>query len=160
MALALGIASALSARAQPAPERMQPPAWLAGCWASTLADRSAGSGEHWMPPAAGSMPGMARTLRVGRPAEHEFMHIRPDAQGRLVYLAMPSGQTPTAFLAVSVDHESAVFENPDHDFPQRVIYRLQGPDQLQARIEGLRNGRLRGVDFPMRRVACESLGGK
>jgi hypothetical protein len=43
------------------------------------------------------------------------------------------------------------FENPAHDFPQRVIYKLTAPDKLGARIEGMRNGNLRGVDFPMTR---------
>jgi hypothetical protein len=28
------------------------------------------------------------------------------------------------------------------------------PDELLARIEGERDGELRGIDFPLRRVAC------
>jgi len=32
-------------------------------------------------------------------------------------------------------HE-AVFENPAHDFPKRVIYRKNGEGTLSARVEG------------------------
>jgi hypothetical protein len=43
-----------------------------------------------------------------------------------------------------------VFENPSHDFPQRVIYR-KVPDGLLARIEGVINGKPRGEDYPFKR---------
>jgi hypothetical protein len=50
-----------------------------------------------------------------------------------------------------------VFENPAHDFPQRIIYRRLSPDSLVARIEGPGpNNTTRGIDFPMRRVNCSS----
>ena len=51
-----------------------------------------------------------------------------------------------------------VFENPTHDFPQRVIYRLDDAGVLRARIEGLVAGKPRAEDFPMRRVRCENGG--
>ena len=48
----------------------------------------------------------------------------------------------------------AVFENPAHDFPQRVIYKRDG-DKLNARIEGTKDGKTRGIDFPYTRIACD-----
>lgn len=53
--------------------------------------------------------------------------------------------------------DSVTFENPQHDFPQKVSYRLESADRLIGRIEGNRGGSLRGIDFPMRRVPCEPL---
>jgi hypothetical protein len=47
-----------------------------------------------------------------------------------------------------------VFENPRHDFPQRVAYRLDPDGVLQARIEGQRGEETAVVQFPMRRVRC------
>jgi hypothetical protein len=47
-----------------------------------------------------------------------------------------------------------VFENPTHDFPQRVIYRREG-DSLLGRIEGMTNGQQKAVDFPLKRVSCD-----
>lgn len=129
-------------------------AWLAGCWAADGGEP--GSGEHWMAPAGGTMLGMSRTVRRGRTVEHEFVQIRAGADGVLVYIAQPSNQRETSFTLKSQTAHEVVFENPAHDFPQRVIYRLLPEGRLAARIEGLRQGSLRGVDFPMRRAACEA----
>jgi hypothetical protein len=131
-------------------------AWLAGCWQSEQGEP--GSGEHWLPPAGGTMFGVSRTVKNGKTAEFEFLQLRTNAQGKLVYIALPSGQKETAFVAAAIDKDAVTFENPQHDFPQKVIYRLHAPDRLVARIEGLRGGALRGVDFPMKRVACGELG--
>ena len=45
-----------------------------------------------------------------------------------------------------------VFENLQHEFPQRVIYRFEPPVNLKASIEGTRNGALRVIPYPMTRV--------
>ncbi len=50
-----------------------------------------------------------------------------------------------------------MFENLQHDFPQRIAYSLEGGTTLNARIEGMRNGSLRVIAFPMHRVSCDSL---
>jgi len=47
-----------------------------------------------------------------------------------------------------------VFENREHDFPQRVIYRRELDGSMHARIEGERDGRIRTIDFSKTRVAC------
>ncbi len=127
--------------------------WLAGCWAAEKGE--AGSVEHWLPLAGGTMLGIGRTVRNGRTVEHEFMQIRLDAEGRPVFIAQPSRQKEATFVATSIGERAVTFENPAHDFPQRVIYRAVGDSGLAARIEGTRNGASRGIDFPMQRVACE-----
>lgn len=49
-----------------------------------------------------------------------------------------------------------MFENPAHDFPQRVSYRLAPGGRLLARIEGTHYGVTRGIDFPMQWVGCDA----
>lgn len=132
-------------------------AWLAGCWQAENGD--AGSGEHWLPPAGGTMFGVSRTVKKGKTVEFEFVQLRTNAEGKLVFIALPSGQKETTFVASSITASSVTFENPAHDFPQKVIYRLQSESRLLARIEGLRDGKVRGVDFPMRRISCDALSG-
>lgn len=131
-------------------------AWLGGCWQSETAE--AGSGEHWLPLAGGTLLGVSRTVRNGRTAEFEFMQIRALDDGRLAFIALPSGQSYTEFPLAQFTATGAVFENPAHDFPQRVIYELDAGGVLRARIEGLRRGELRTVEFPMRRVSCDAPG--
>src|SRR5690349_7932374 len=96
-------------------------AWLAGCWQAERGD--AGSGEHWLPPAGGTMLGVSRTVKNGKTVEFEFMQLRNNAAGQLVLIAMPSGQKETTFVASAVGKDAVTFENPRHDFPQKVSYR-------------------------------------
>ena len=70
-----------------------------------------------------------------------------------MYVAHPSGQPAAEFLSTTVSGDTVLFENPAHDFPQRIGYRRQGASLL-AWIEGARNGKTRRVEFPYRRVAC------
>jgi hypothetical protein len=147
-ALLLAVATGAQAQADP----FAPVAWLAGCWVQQ--GREAGSVEQWMAPAGGVMLGMARTLKNGRVTEFEFMQMRADAEGRLAFVAQPQGRPPTEFRLLRQGEAEAVFENPAHEFPQRVRYRREGSDRLVARIEGTMKGKERGIDFPMQRTAC------
>lgn len=99
------------------------------------------------------MLGTSQTIRGDSTVEYEQIRIA-DRGTSVVYFAHPSRQQPAEFVAPSVSDTLAIFENPAHDFPQRVIYRKRGADSLIARVEGLRNGQLRGVNFPYGRVAC------
>lgn len=133
-------------------------AWIAGCWASDGGET--GSVEQWMPLAGETLLGVSRIVKNGKTIEHEFMQIRPE-KGHIAYIALPSGQTQASFPLASVTDSKAVFENLEHDFPQRIIYELvtsaAGPQHLHARIEGMRNGKLKGIDYPMTRVSCDGL---
>lgn len=133
--------------------RVEALSWLAGCWAAEGGE--AGSGESWTAPAGGTMLGVGRTVRGGRTRAHEFVLIRETDAGGLDYVAHPSDQPPASFALVRLGEREAVFENPAHDFPQRIVYRLEGEDVLRARIEGTVDGEARAIDFPMRRVACD-----
>ena len=98
-------------------------AWLAGCWQITRGDEVID--EQWMPPRGGVMLGMSRTVRAGRTTTTEFVTLRVSA-GRVAYEANPSGQQPTSFPATMVSADRAVFENPAHDYPKRIIYARSG----------------------------------
>ena len=130
-------------------------AWLSGCWTASGAEQ--GSGEQWMPLAGASLIGVSRTVRQGRTVAYEFMRIAQGSDGKLAFFAQPSGKPPASFPVRSMSASEVVFENPEHDFPQRVIYRLESPTVLRASIEGMRNGALRSIDYPMARVSCDAL---
>jgi hypothetical protein len=108
--------------------------------------------EQWMAPRGGIMLGMGRTVRDGKLVEYESVVLR-DQDGRLAYEAHPSGQPSAVFLSTTVDASTAIFENPTHDFPQRIGYERKD-DTLSAWIEGTANGVGRRVGFLYHRVAC------
>jgi hypothetical protein len=85
--------------------------------------------------------------------EYEFTLLRQEANGDILYVASPSKQTETAFKLTSLRDGEAVFENPEHDFPKKVIYARQPDGSLLAAIEGPgRDGKTRRVEYPFKRV--------
>ena len=127
--------------------------WLAGCWELRRANRV--TLEMWMPPAGGVMLGSSRTVAGGTVREWEQIRLSV-REGQVIYTAAPSGQTQTDFTGAAVSDSGFTVENPAHDFPQRIIYRRRGADSLVARIEGKSQGGPRGIDYPMRRLRCET----
>ncbi len=129
--------------------------WLAGCWEMNVPERKMTVTESWMKPAAGTLIGMGRTIVGDKTVSYEFLRIVSGADG-IDYIAKPSqSSSETAFRLIKGSDAEAVFENLKHDFPQRIIYRKPNADSLFARIEGMRNGELRGMDIPMKRVKCD-----
>jgi len=139
-------------------------AWMTGCWAFRDS-RGRLVEEQWSSPRAGVLFGYSRTTRArtGMPGDtlllYETTRIYEAPDGVLVFAANPSGQQPDEFRwrgeAAALD-SAITFENPAHDFPQRVRYRRAGAagDSLVARVEGIRNGTPRGIDFPYARMDC------
>jgi len=72
----------------------------------------------------------------GKTAEFEFLRIEQRDDG-IYYVAQPNGQCPaTDFKLTRATGQQAVFENPAHDFPKRIIYKKLGDDSLTATIDG------------------------
>lgn len=125
-------------------------AFLAGCWEGGSGDIELR--EQWSEPAGGVMLGTTRYLRDGRVVDFEFAMLE-ETDGAVTLWPYPGGERSAhGFPLVAGDGE-IVFENPEHDFPVRIIYRRVGPDDLAPRIEG-RDGEARG--WELRRVACPS----
>ena len=109
--------------------------WLAGDW-QTAAGGRAQIEEHWTKAAGGTMIGMGRTLARDKTYEFEYLRIEQREDG-IYYVAHPKGQCPgTDFKLTRASATEAVFENPQHDFPKRIIYRKTGDDALAASIDG------------------------
>ena len=64
----------------------------------------------------------------------EFLRIVV-RDGKLYYLASPSGRQPTPFEMTELTNGKVVFENSQHDYPKRITYQRIG-ETLVAKIEG------------------------
>lgn len=64
------------------------------------------------------------------------MMLREDPNLGWIHWAHPSGRKEASSAVRSADACGFVAQSPAHDFPQRVIYRRVGPEELLARIEG------------------------
>jgi len=128
-------------------------AWIAGCWEG--GGIGAAYQEHWMGPDGLTMIGMSRTVSEDSTIAFEFLRIHQELDGSIYYTSIPSGQKQASFKLVKCDDGHVVFENPNHDFPQRIIYKRGKDGALMASIEGTSKGALKQVDFPMRRGKCQ-----
>jgi hypothetical protein len=148
--LILGVAG----NAQTLSSKIEDISWLAGCWERIDPSKDLQISEQWMKPAGGIMLGTGRTVKNGKTVDFEFTRIEQRTEG-LFYVARPAAnKEDTDFKLIRSGKSEIVFENLAHDFPQRVMYRRED-DNLFARIEGNRNGKAVGVDFPMKRQSCE-----
>src|SRR5205823_10968160 len=128
-------ASIISLLVIPGPQTViQDLSWIAGDWETVT--RNVRIDEHWTDLSGGSMLGVSRTVSAGRTVSFEYLRIESRADG-IYYVAHPRAKSPgTDFKLVRGDRRQAVFENLSHDFPKRIIYRLNPDGSLTARVEG------------------------
>lgn len=112
--------------------RLDAVAFLTGHWSFTKDGRV--TEETWSHARGGTMLGGARTFEGARTVGWEQLRIELDGEA-LQLVAAPSGQATTRFRLAEHSPGRAVFQNLEHDFPQRIIYRREG-DRLHARVEG------------------------
>lgn len=108
-------------------------AHFAGTWRAAMG--RAEVEEFWTPPKAGAMFGISRTTSGDRTREFEYLRI-VEKGGTLVYVAQPGGKAPTEFKLSKLTADEAVFENPEHDFPNKIAYVKKPDGELHATIYG------------------------
>jgi len=138
--------------------------WLKGCW-RTEAPRAAESGsqttEVWIDPPGPALFGYSVTEGEGAVQGWEQMRIDAADGGRPRFVAMPGGGAPVAFAMreqINLDDPTqiAVFENPAHDYPQRIVYQ-RDRNRLTATISRIDGGDPYSYEY--RRIVCpRSLG--
>lgn len=128
--------------------------WMTGCW--EVSDKSGFVSEHWTKPAGGMMLGVSRTVKNEKTTGFEFLRIVQNGDG-IFYIARPStNKDDTSFKMSKLTASEVVFENPEHDFPQTIIYRLLDANSLTARVEGKnQNGKVSGFELAMKKAKCE-----
>ena len=129
--LAATLALLLTAQAPP-PTAVADLAWLSGQWQTADGITE----ESWTVPRGGMMLGVGRTTRDGVVREFEFLRLQAGADGVPVYWGAPNGATPVGFRLTQAGPSTATFDNPAHDFPQRIRYRREG-EALVATISAI-----------------------
>lgn len=124
--------------------------WLSGHWCSRTGDRLIE--EFWLPAEGDVALGIGRTIKGGKTTEFEFMRIQTRG-GATSLVAVLEGQEPTAFPLTASGANWARFENPQHDFPQRIEFRRTSPG-LHTEIAGPgKDGKEEIIPFEYRRCA-------
>lgn len=128
------LALLLMAQAAP-PARVSDLAWMSGRW-ETQAAQGRWTEEVWSAPRGGMMLGFSRSGANEAIREFEFLRVAAGADGVPAYLAQPGGGPAVAFRLTAHSRTSATFDNPGHDFPQRIRYVRTG-NMMVATISAL-----------------------
>lgn len=106
--------------------------WLLGSWQRTGMPAGLSGEEHWRRQ-QDALEGEGRSYRHGELRFQERLRIVEEA-ARLYYVADVAGNpAPVRFALVEQGAQSVVFENLQHDFPQRIAYQRNGR-QLTATV--------------------------
>ena len=131
-----------------------PAAFMVGCWAQPAPEGS-GLREFYAPPAANMLTGLSQFWREGQIVDFEFHRI-DSSPGGPVLTPHPRGVRSVQFQPTEVGAQRIVWQNLEHDFPQRIIYDRVATDTLVARIEGNDGSEARALEWRMARVPCPS----
>ena len=81
--------------------------------------------------------------------------IRLEQHGKtLLYIPTVKDQNneqPISFVQISSSNKQMIFENPKHDFPQKIMYTQLSQNTLLAEISGTMEGKQNHQKFPMQR---------
>ncbi|HMR42878.1 MAG TPA: DUF6265 family protein [Saprospiraceae bacterium] len=144
-----------SARQDTQPEQenaMKAVSWLLGSWENRFPD--GGIFESWEMQNASLYTGKSYFIKGADTLSSESIRLE-EKSGDIFYIPTVSKQNdgkPVSFKLTSKSENQLVFENPEHDFPQKITYSLINSDSLLAVISGTLNGQTESENFPMKRV--------
>lgn len=133
MAIVFAVCAPMQAKTMSASPTIADLAWMSGDWQTAKGGR-AQIDEHWTLPAGGTMLGTGRTIIGDKTVEFEFLRIEQRADG-IFYIASPNGGPTTDFKLTRLIGQEVIFENPEHDFPKRIIYRKKSDGSMVAIVD-------------------------
>lgn len=133
---------------------------LMGAWTDSVSEPGALVHEIWSRTDDGFHAGTGFVM-VGQDTVFvELLSLAYDSTGLPSYdVRVPSQNEGgmVRFPLTACNGDSMVFENPAHDFPQRIVYALQADGDWIARVSALgKEGESRGFSYRFKRVADPS----
>lgn len=126
--------------------------WLLGKWEQKT--KKGTIYETWKSSSDSSYAGKSYLLKEKDTVVLETVSLL-QKDGTLFYIPTVTNQNnnmPVSFKVTFSSDNKLIFENPAHDFPQKITYTLISSDSLMAEISGILNNKQQLRRFPMRRV--------
>lgn len=125
--------------------------WLLGKWENQT--QRGKMVEEWMKVNDSTYNGKSYMITATDSIPLESVVLKKEGQD-VYYIPTVKGQNneqPVKFRLTSGTAGSLVFENPAHDFPQKIAYTMESERSLVAEISGMVNGQNRAKKFPMKK---------
>lgn len=126
--------------------------WILGSWKGVLGEGV--SVENWYRQDDSTYNGAGLFIKGNVTLSQETILLTQKGND-LFYIPTVKKQNdgkPVDFRMTTLTDREMVFENPAHDFPQRISYTLITPDSLIATISGHSKGAQHSESFPMVKV--------
>ena len=107
--------------------------------------------EEWIVSGETELTGKSFSIDDDNESLSEILYLKKFGE-QWAYIAVPKGQSITLFALVEYTPKKFIFENKEHDFPQRIIYEFHKDGKLTAAIEGDVNGEMKRKEFSFKLV--------
>lgn len=124
--------------------------WLIGQWEGVH-----GQGvyhEQWEKMNDGELKGRAYMIMRGEIKNVEILRLHSDEKEIYYTADVSHNPKPVSFKLTYSSETTSIFENLQHDFPKKITYEKRDNDSLLAIIEGLKNDKIRRVEFYLKKI--------
>ena len=124
--------------------------WLAGQWEGIQ-----GNGinhEEWEIINEYELKGKAYMIKKGEIINVEMLKLHSDETGIYYTADVSHNPAPVSFKLTLQNGNTFVFENPAHDFPQKITYEKKEENTLAATVEATINGKTRKIEYLLKKI--------
>ena len=125
--------------------------WLLGNWENKASDGNLT--ETWKKVNDSTFQAQSYYIKENDTLHFETITMQQKGE-ELTYSAAVKGQNndkPVAFKLTTQTEKQLVFENPKHDYPQKISYTQITSDSLVAKISGIQQGKPSSEQFSMKK---------
>jgi Domain of unknown function (DUF6265) len=127
-------------------------AWFIGRWTQVEGPNLV-SYEDWTRKSPTLYAGKSWTMYQSDTVHVETIELSLEGQDIYYIPTVPENKGPVRFKMTNLAEKSVLFENPEHDFPQKISYEAKGDSMLLAKISGSQKGGPEVTkEFPLHRV--------
>jgi hypothetical protein len=144
-------AAAFSCKKESKENKLKTMDWLVGTWEnnSEYGDMQ----ENWEKINDSVFRGTSYLIKVKDTLHSESIALE-SKDDQVLYIPIVKGQNndqPVVFLLTKQTPKQLVFENPNHDYPKKIVYNQITADSLVAVISGTQQGKASSDSFPMKK---------
>ncbi|MFV5696137.1 DUF6265 family protein [Flavobacterium sp. LB3P122] len=133
-------------------EKIKAASWLLGNWENKSADGNLT--ENWKKVNDSTFQAQSYYIKEKDTLHFEAITLQQKGE-ELTYNTAVKGQNedkPVSFKLTTGTEKQLVFENPKHDYPQKISYTQITPDSLVAKISGMQQGKPSSEQFSMKKT--------
>jgi len=132
-------------------DKIKAASWLLGKWETNTEEGNLS--EEWQKLNDSTFQAHSFFIRGKDTLHFETITLQQNGE-ELIYSATVKGQNndePVSFKLTNATEKKLVFENPKHDYPQKISYTQISKDNLVAQISGTQQGKPSSEKYPMKK---------